>query len=343
MTNPGVFTEVPHWEIYMKVYSERGYTSWASWLVLFEWEDVFARKFGTEVIALPNNLRAKLRRHIRAYIHKLVPSRVWEYRITDPDRMGVLIIMDADGYFMLPTDNIIPIYLDFSMDVVDQILRATPKLPAYFVACMDIYDELVKRGSKNVHFIPQCVSDRYYSKEIPVKDIDMIQIGRRNPVLHEYALKYCEEHPGTEYIYQSNGGTLTYISTTRGEIGRFAGREEFVDMMRRSRISLVSTPRSDGCRDVFGGADLVTARFYESAVFYCRMIGRYTPNRETETVNLSSVCPLASTYEDFARMADEYLASDIASDPDTLASYRKFIEANLAGVRAEEIMRAING
>ena len=324
----------------MKVYSERGYTSWASWLVLYEWEDIFARKWDTTVIPLSNGIGAKLRRHIRPILAKANPGRVWKYSAADPAKTGVLIIMDADGYYMLPTKNIIPIYLDFSMKMIDPIIRATADLPAFFVASMDIYDEMKKRGAENVHFIPQCVSDQYYSGEVPAKDIDVIQIGRRNPVLHEYMLKYCESHPGTEYIYQSEGASLSYISTTRGDIGRFEGREGFVDMMRRSKVSLVSTPRSDGCRDVFGGADLVTARFYESAVFYCRMIGRYTQNRETDYINLSSVCPCVGSYEEFEQTLDSYLSKEISSDAEALSAYRAFIEANLASVRAEEILRA---
>ncbi len=323
----------------MRVYSERGYIDWVSWKPLYEWEDEWARAWGTEVIPLPNDLHVKLRRHIRQFIHKLFPARVWKYRITDPDKLGVLIVMDAEGYYMIENRNIIPIFLDFSLAMVDAVYRATGSLPVFFVASVDIYDALVERGSTNVRYIAQCAPDIYYSDEVPDKSVDVIQIGRRNSVLHEYMTRYCGDHPGVEYVFQSAGASLHYMSSTRGDIGTLPGREEFTDMMRRARISLVSSPRCDGCRDVFGGADLITARFYESAVFYCHMLGRYTENKETEGLNLAAVCPNVKSYEEFEAKLDEYLA--VSPDEYDWSAQRSFIRANLASTRAEQILDAI--
>lgn len=323
----------------MRVYSERGYIDWVSWKPLYEWEDEWARAWGTTVEPLPNNLHAKIRRHIRRLIHVVLPGKVWKYRVTDPDKLGVLIVMDAEGYYMIENRNIIPIYLDFSMDMVDAIHKATKDLPAFFVASVDIYDALRERGCTNVRYIAQCAPDIYYSDDIPHKFIDVIQIGRRNEVLHEYMLKYCGEHPDVEYVYQSEGASLHYNSTTRGDIGTLPGRNEFTDMMRRAHVSLVSSPRCDGCRDVFGGADLITARFYESAVFYCHMLGRYTENKETEGLNLASVCPCVKSYEEFATRLTEYLEASPEEYDWTMQ--RKFIHDNLASTRAGQIMNEI--
>ena len=82
----------------MKVYSERGYITWPSWDVLFEWEDIWAKEWGTTVESLTNNLFDKISRRLKRYTKKLFPNKVWKYKITDPDKMGVLIIMDAEGY-----------------------------------------------------------------------------------------------------------------------------------------------------------------------------------------------------------------------------------------------------
>ena len=324
----------------LKVYSERGYVDHASWGAIYEWEDVWARTWGTEVIPLPNSLHVKLRRHIRWYIHKFLPHKVWKYSLSsDAENLGVLIIMDAEGYYMIEMKDIIPIYLDFSMDMVDTIIRATAELPAFFVASVDIYDAMIDRECKNVKYIAQCVPDMYYSDEIPDKDIDVIQIGRRNEVLHGFMMRYCDEHPDIEYIYRLNDGSYDYISTTRGNIGPLPGREEFVDMMRRARVSLVSSPKCDGCRDVFGGADLITARFYESAGFYCHMIGRYSDNKEAAGLNLESVCPNVKSYEEFESLLTGYLSAD----PDVYdwTIQRRFIQDNLASTRAGQIMEAL--
>lgn len=321
----------------MKVYSEREYLTVVSWAVLYEWEDCFAKEWNTEVIPLKNGLIQKIERRVRRYYHEINPKHVWKYKISNLNEVGVLIIMDAEGYYMLPTENIIPIYLDFARSMIDTIITATKDLPAFFVASKDIYNEMKDKGCHNVYFIHQCVSDQYNTGDILEKDIDVIQIGRKNPVLHEYMLKYCEDHPDIEYIYQGQDASHEYISTTRGNIGTLPGRREFVDMMRRAKVSLVSTPKCDNCRNVFGGADLVTARFYESAVFRCRMIGRYTDNEETRELELEKVCPNVQDYNEFVTALEKYLDSSSLSWND----YNDFISQNLASVRARYISDCI--
>ncbi len=76
------------------------------------------------------------------------------------------------------------------------------------------------KGCQNVYFIHRCVSDQYFTQEVPAKDIDVIQIGRKNPVMHQFMLDYCKEHPDVEYIFQSEDASLNYNSTTRGNIGK---------------------------------------------------------------------------------------------------------------------------
>ncbi len=134
----------------MKVYSERGYITWPSWDAIFEWEDVFAKEWGTEVQALPNTIIDKVKRRLYRALHKAIPGYIRKYKITDKDKMGVLIVMDAEGYYMLPTKNIIPIYLDFARNMIDEIITATRNLPAFFVASKDIYNEMKEKGCENV-------------------------------------------------------------------------------------------------------------------------------------------------------------------------------------------------
>ena len=155
--------------------------------------------------------------------------------------------------------------------------------------------------------------------------------------MHQYMLDYCKEHPEVEYIYQGQNASLSYVSTTRGDIGKLPGRKEFVDMMRRARVSIVSTPKCDNSRDVFGGADLVTARVYESTVFYCHLIGRYTDNEETRELELGKICPNIQDYDEFKTTMDQYLSGkEIDKD-----LYCSFIDKHLASTRAKYIKKCI--
>jgi hypothetical protein len=187
--------------------------------------------------------------------------------------------------------NVIPIYLDVSEKDISKIVYETQYLPCYFVTSLDIFNLIKKNDiSSKCHYLPLSVSDKYLSENIPNKSIDVLQLGRKNTVLHEYMLKYCEEFPKTNYIYQLSNGNLNYESTIYGNIGEFSDRHEFIELLSRSKISLVSTPGCDNSRKFGDGIDFITPRFYESAAHYCYMLGRYTNNEEAKELEIESIC-----------------------------------------------------
>ena len=321
----------------LKILSERAYQKWPSWHVVYEWEDVIAEKAGIPIVDYSNNIENKFLIFSRRLCKKINKKWIPKYKFNLSSECYIMFIMNAASYHLLPTNNIIPIFLDFPINMIENISYVTKRLPIFFVTCKDIYNILLSNGVKNVRYMPLSISDKYVQGDVPKKEIDVIQFGRKNKVLHDYMLKYCKDNPNVEYIYQTDNGTLTYISTTRGIIGKFDSRDEYFDLIKSSKISLVSTPGFDNSRTAdFGNIDFVTPRFYESAASYCHLIGRYTSNDETTDLRLSDVCPNVDSYSEFANLVDAYLSEDY-----DWRVQREFVNNNLTSLRADYIISEI--
>ena len=222
--------------------------------------------------------------------------------------------------------------------MIPVIAKKTKLLPFFFVTSVDIYDLLKNYGAKNVIYLPLSISDMYFSDIVPTKKIDVIQFGRKNPVLHGWMMEYVTAHPEVEYVYQSNNGSLTYISTTRGNLGKFDERKEYIDLLKSCRISLVSTPGMDKSRTDFGNVDFFTPRFFESAAFYCHMIGRYAENNEADFLKIHSVCFNVKTKVEFFDSMDKMLK---LPNEINVCKYKEFLDSNFTSKRADLIKTAL--
>ena len=241
--------------------------------------------------------------------------------------------MDAGIYKQYTFMNVIPIFLDFNINMVEQIMKATSQLPCWWVTNNEIYKELKKRNCRNVFFFPLSISDKYVSGNINSKTIDVIQFGRKNRKLHEYMLRICKKNPDIEYIYQISGKTLEYYSTKNGKIGKFDKREDYIKLIQKCKVSIVSSPGIDSSRD-FGGIDFITPRFYESAAFYSHMIGRYTKNEEADLISLEEVCANISSYDEFENILMNMLEIDCNEN---ITKYNDFLNKNKTSCRAIEM------
>lgn len=318
------------------ILSERGYMHWASWDVVYEWEDIIAERLGCDILTFRKGMKGKFVRRGTREINSRLPRNNSRYRITKSERVRLLFVMSTTIYRDLPVKNIIPIFLDFPTSTLDEIELATKRLPVFFVTCLDIYNMLKNRNVENVRYIPLSISDKYYQNYTPDKTIDVIQFGRKNVVLHEYMMRYCAEHPETEYVYQTADGSLTYYSTTRGNIGKFGLRSEYIDLIRCCKVSLVSSPGCDKGRSAeFGSIDFISPRFYESAALYCHLVGRYTQNEESRRIGLNEICPCVQNYADFERILKTFLK---CNDFDW-SMQREFVKKNLTSERAKDIQR----
>ena len=318
----------------LEILSERYYQNWPSYAVVYEWEDVFANILNSDIISLYRT--KKIGRKIR---HIMVNyfGKEGSFLPSNNGRWKLVWIMNAAGYRMFTGKGILPVFLDFSTEMVENIVRVTKKLPCYWVTSYDIYELLKKHDSQNVEFMPLSISDKYINEKIQEKNIDVIQFGRKNKVLHEYMLNYCRNNPNVEYVYQSKEASLTYISTIRGNIGKFEKREEYMKLLAHSKVSLVSTPGMDQGRS-FGCNDFFTPRFFESAAVHSHLIGRYADNQEARIIGISDICPNICSESQFNSEVTKALMTSCEVN---LERYKKFLSENVTSVRGKSIKKSL--
>lgn len=96
-----------------------------------------------------------------------------------------------------------------------------------------------------------------------------LSLKRNTPLLIDF---------DSPYVYtKKENGINVYYSTKQGILNDKTGtRQEFINFLSSAKISLLSAPGIDGSdNNCTGGFNPVTPRFYESAVQYCYMVGRF--------------------------------------------------------------------
>lgn len=310
------------------ILTERRYEQWPSFHVVYEWEDILAEYFNIPIIELKRNI-------VTRFFNKFTIHSSFSY---DFDNWNIAIIMCPERNRRYVGKNIIPIYLDANESNIGLLREAVANLPLYFVTSMEIWRKLRDSGDERCYYIPLSISDKYRSDLILNKTIDIIQVGRRNSVLHEWALKYCEKHKETNYVY-SSGKNLGYSSTLYGDLEEVVGRQAYIELLKKSKISLVSTPGHDGERHSGMVVDCFTPRFYEGAISWCYLVGRYVHNEEAERLKINMVCDHVETYDEFEDYMTEYINSKWFLKKE---NYETFIGENVTSKRAEVLKQIMS-
>ena len=156
--------------------------------------------------------------------------------------------------------------------------------------------------------------------------------GRGNPVLHQYMLRYADEHSNIKYVYRHDNWECR---STDGSISlRADDRAGYMNILAASKVSIVGCSGIDGARPDVNGNCFVTPRFYESAVMGCALIGRYPDNEEFRKLDMSRYCPNITSYEQFVYELERALAQ---TPEELYTQNHDFIISSLTSKRAEQI------
>jgi hypothetical protein len=177
-----------------------------------------------------------------------------------------------------------------------------------------------------VHLFPLFVDTEAFAARETARDLPLVQVGRQDPELHEWALRYSSERD-LRYVYQHRGEWgLWYLDGRPWELpGVQLGYDSLLRLLGSARIALVSPPdRTDPLRT--GGVSPLTPRYLEAAMCGAILVGRAP--RGCEYRNFPSDFTLEpADYADFRRICDELLRDD--------EGRRERAELNRAHVLAE--------
>jgi hypothetical protein len=112
----------------------------------------------------------------------------------------------------------------------------------------------------------------------------------------------------------------------------FKKRADFIGLLKRSRISLVSAPGLDDDKIRTGGFSPVTPRFLESASCGCHLIGLYPQNADFEYYGIKEICNAVASFDEFKKVTLDYLNK--TNPPD----FTQFLEKHLTSNRAAELL-----
>lgn len=323
--------------------------------VCYEWEEETAKFFNVPVRkiiirrAKKESIFTKIKPYLRSFLVKVFMIK--DFRWVSGAKHNVIRHFTQDiqkplslCYIMFVIEskeynntNCLPIFIDVWFDhEIDTIIRTTKTLKLFYVTSRDVFNRIkAKAPESNVHYMPLSISDKYYSRDFAKyrdKNIDVIQIARKNPVLHEYMLRYVNEHSEIEYVYKNEDNI--YISTKRGIIGKLPTRESYMNLVASAKVNLVGCSGIDNARNYTFGIQFPTPRFYESAIVGCALIGRYPENQEFTELKMNRYCPNITSYDQFVECLEKALAQ---TPEEVYAQNHEFIINSLTSSRAKQI------
>ncbi|PTQ85940.1 hypothetical protein C8U37_10243 [Trichococcus patagoniensis] len=313
--------------------------------VVYEWEDQIARIEKVPIVNVDNiSVTERSDRNIFERIYSFVINKKQFNKLDKTKPIYFAFLTLVNDVLYVQNKNCIPVFIDVWNDRIDYVRKKMSNGTPFFVTSLDVYEKLKGASEKlDVYYLPLSVSDIWKSDLIPKKTIDLVQVGRKNEVLHNFALEYIKTHPTLEYVYSGKNGTtgdLKYFSTTRGEIGAINTRKDYMDLLKNSHICLLSSPGVDSSRKNAEDIDFPTPRFYETAASYCIMLTRHSNHKEFEIQGIDSICYSINSYEQFSAIMDRIGAGEIEVDT---KKYGNFIEKHLTSTWYSEFKEKMKG
>lgn len=314
------------------ILTKRNYETWPSWDLVYEWEDQIAEELK---LPLTND---------RRYLHNKY-VRVWPLvsHLLGTSKNAFIFDMNPERFHSYNRRNIVPCIIDFYPTEVQMHVfeRDYKRNPVVCISSKEVYDWLKGNHCKlNLAHLALSISDKYAITPQTKfdKPYDLIVMGMPNKVLNNYLERYVKTHPDLYYVYRiQKGGQFMYY-TSRGEcLGDINTRDKYVNLMRKSRCALYSTPGIDGRRKT-NGFNQVTPRFLEFISAGCHVISRYEKNSDTDFYEMDKLSMHAKTFEDFERALDYARSRDV-----DMAVYSEYLAKHYTSARANQLKNILEG
>jgi hypothetical protein len=237
--------------------------------------------------------------------------------------------------------NIIPCMIDFfcrSNNELQQFYKRYAKNPLVLISSKEAYDYLVSVNCPlNIKHLALSISDKYRidDKTTFEKRYDVVMLGRQNKVLQEFLNEYSENHKDLTYVYgKKEGRNFRYYDQGGADLGCMSSRDEYMNLMKQSRIGLYATPAMDGGRTDTNGFNQVTPRFLEYIVSGCHVLARYPKNSDTDFYELDRMSTRIETYEQFETAMDELRNKEV-----DVPRYSQYLENHYTSVRVQTLLK----
>ena len=313
-----------------QIITRRSYDHSFFYDLVYEWEDIFQKELGC----------------------RFIRDTQFRYKIGGrfPKLSGLVTPWKESFVFeMIPSNgvghnkkNIIPLIIDFYL--------TKEELPAFyemygnhkvvFVSNKEVLDFLKQNKCRfKIGHLALSISDKYAITPTTrfKKLYDAALIGRQNPKLKEWLEDYAKSHDDFIYVYGVREKGMFKHYTNKGDfVGNISQREQFVDLIRKSRVGLYATPGMDGGEERTHGFNQVTPRFLEFIACGCHILSRYTKNADTDYFEMEKITPCINSYEQFESEMDKARVKEA-----DMTLYSGYLSKHYTSVRARQLIQFI--
>lgn len=281
-----------------------------SWQILKEWEEVLS-----ESTKLPIYKDSRLMRFIKSNLNNWGLTSLYKALFIRKN-LGLRFIMNAQDIKVCDVNKYtIPVIVDFWLkeERLHDFYEAYKDVPLILVTNLEVY-EFLKRNKCPIPVEHWALSypDKYaMSERRLIKEYDFCFIGRPNPFFIRFLDKYCLTHP--DFCYIRNNGNINnrqYIDNKGNVIAEDKGRDSYLYMIQKTKISCYTTPGIDESKIETSNFNQVTPRLFEMLCNQCHVIGHYPHSFDTVWYELDSIIPNVESYEEFEKWLDYYRVHD---------------------------------
>lgn len=293
--------------------------------IVYDWEDIFSKTLSIDIVKR-TDIEFKFDEKCRK-IYQFTHIPLYRiFNLFDRKRGNAVFMFDVstkrqDGIYN--NKKYIPCLVDYFLDEPEYrlFLKAYSRNSLVLVSSREVFDYLVeKKCPLNIYHFPLSLPDDFQLVEKVEKKYDLVMFARQNPLLVEYIDKYEKEHSDFTLVRRKyeNGHYIYYMSSTGEVVSVCDTRDEYINLVRSSRIAVYTTPGMDGTRADANGWNQVTPHFLEEVAGMCHIIARYPENADTRWYEMDKICKCVETYEEFSKLVDQYRNEKV--------DYKKYME-----------------
>lgn len=302
------------------IQSQRAYAHLSSFNIVYEWEDILAKELNIS-IHKEGNLKFKFFRRFE----KNGFTDLYHFFVLNGG-LKLRFVMQAKAEKQCVLDkNTIPVIIDFWLEDQDlaAFYEAYKHCPLVLVTSAEVVEFLKSHQCPlPIEHWPLSYPDFYKMDidKIKNKKYDFCIFGRPNPFFIRLLDEYCKKHSDFTYIHSTGTeNNRAFLDHCGNLILKDTGRQSYLDMISKTKISCYTTPGIDESKKITGRFNQVTPRLFEMLANGCSVIGHYPNNADTCYYELSTLIPNVNNYDEFEQALDKLRVKPL--DFSHIASY----------------------
>lgn len=315
----------------MKILSTRNSNDSISHDILFSWENAFQKINPEDQILLIDSFR---RNFWRVFRNKYFKNSTFANNAYFKMSNLVKKRLDSDLLIMCMNPEIMSFVNMYSpkglkiahvIDAWEPLLPTLAKYSERFDIVLVAYSDSIKKLKKMVSpdkmkkffvfpvFLDSEIYENYQQVE---KKVQLFQMGRKNELLHEWALRYSDE-TGCSYIFMENDERGIYYTdhSKKVNFGKWDGEahklsfNRLIKLISSSYISLVS-PRNIDNPEITGNISPLSCRYLESAVCNAIPVGFAPTSNEYSLAFPEDFTLVPKNYTEFKEICNKIIQNN---------------------------------